>query len=391
MNELNILGRNVSLFDDDFDIIHRLAASNLKKKRVLVIGGGGFIGRSLVKLLCKFQCEIDVVDISENNLAELIRSIRSDEEIYKANVKTFIIDVGTSLFNKFIQSQKPYDYAMNLSAIKHVRSEANFFSLARMIQTNILNIVNNMTVLQNHGLKNYFVISTDKAAYPHNIMGATKRLMEKYCIQEAKLDLHLSFARFANVLFSDGSLSQSYHHRLKLNQPLVAPIDIKRYFITSDEAGLICLSSCLFSKNRHIIVPKMPKNSAITFEEIARNFLYEQGLKAVVLWDEKAARNFNFSNKTEQWPLLLLETDTTGEKSLEQFFTEKETVINNDLNNLLEVITDRETVASFSDFKLKFNFLCKHKNSKSDLATLVFSELKSYSYEDLGKYLDEKM
>ncbi len=222
---------------------------SLKKKvkgaNFLVIGGAGTIGQAVVKEIFKRDPErLHVVDINENNMTELVRDIRSSLGYRSGDFETFILDYGSSGFTQFYEAHQPYDYVLNLSALKHVRSEQNPYTLLRMIETNILNIVHHLESMPPHTLAKYFCVSTDKAADPVNMMGASKRIMEMFLTHRSE-NQSISTARFANVAFSDGSLLHGFTQRLLKRQPISAPLDIRRYFVTPQESGELCLLSCL--------------------------------------------------------------------------------------------------------------------------------------------------
>jgi len=228
------------------------------------------------------------VDISENNMVELVRDIRSSFGYIDGDFHTFALDIGSLEYDAFIKADGEYDYVLNLSALKHVRSEKDPFTLMRMIDTNIFNTDKTIKQSYENGTKKYFCVSTDKAANPVNMMGASKRIMEMF-VHRNSLDIDVSMARFANVAFSDGSLLHGFNQRLEKRQPIVAPNDIKRYFVTPQESGELCLMSCIFGENRDIFFPKLSENlHLISFADIAVKYLKEKGYEPYLCKDEEA-------------------------------------------------------------------------------------------------------
>ena len=270
MNILNLIGRKNPLFETDISTKAQQISKNVSSSTFLVLGGAGSIGQAVVKEIFKRgPKKLHVVDISENNLAELVRDIRSSFGYISGDFQTFALDIGSSTYDAFIEKDGEYDYVLNLSALKHVRSEKDPFTLMRMIEVNILNTEKTIQQAIDKGSKKYFCVSTDKAANPVNMMGASKRIMEKFLLRKSS-EIAISTARFANVAFSDGSLLHSFKQRLDKQQPIVAPTDVKRYFVTPEESGQLCLMSCLFGDTRDIFFPKLSQElDLITFSSIA--------------------------------------------------------------------------------------------------------------------------
>jgi len=340
-----------------------------------------------------------VVDISENNMVELVRDIRSSFGYIDGDFKTFALDIGSFEYDAFIKNDGEYDYVLNLSALKHVRSEKDPFTLMRMIETNIFNTDKTLQQSIENGVKKYFCVSTDKAANPINMMGASKRIMEMF-VNRKSLDIKVSMARFANVAFSDGSLLYGFNQRLEKNQPIVAPNDIKRYFVTPQESGELCLMSCIFGENRDIFFPKLSENlHLISFADIAVKYLKEKGYEPYLCKDEDEARNFfikhsksNIQN-LKQWPCLFTKSDTTGEKDFEEFFTDSETLDMDKFSNLgvikNEANFDENLLNSFKD---KINSMKKNLFwNKEEIVEEFLKLLPNFEYEDKKKYLDGKM
>jgi FlaA1/EpsC-like NDP-sugar epimerase len=274
---LSLIGRTAPLFTSDI-IIHKEELSRLvSSSRFMVIGGAGSIGSAVVHEIFKRGPKLlHVVDISENNMVELVRDIRSSFGYIKGEFATFAIDCGSDIFDSFIENGPGYDYVFNLSALKHVRSEKDPFTLMRMIDVNIFNTDKTMRQAKEKGARKYFCVSTDKAANPVNMMGASKRIMEMFLMRRS-LELPVSTARFANVAFSDGSLLYGFNRRMEKEQPLSAPNDVRRYFVTPQESGELCLMSCLLGGNRDIFFPRLDYNiNLITFSEIAERYLESQ-------------------------------------------------------------------------------------------------------------------
>ncbi|MDG1350961.1 MAG: UDP-N-acetylglucosamine 4,6-dehydratase [Crocinitomicaceae bacterium] len=395
MNILNLIGRKNPLFETDISTKAQQISKNVSSSTFLVLGGAGSIGQAVVKEIFKRgPKKLHVVDISENNLAELVRDIRSSFGYISGDFQTFALDIGSSTYDAFIEKDGEYDYVLNLSALKHVRSEKDPFTLMRMIEVNILNTEKTIQQAIDKGSKKYFCVSTDKAANPVNMMGASKRIMEKFLLRKSS-EIAISTARFANVAFSDGSLLHSFKQRLDKQQPIVAPTDVKRYFVTPEESGQLCLMSCLFGDTRDIFFPKLSRElDLITFSSIAEKFLNAQGYEVHICDSEKQARSV-VSNDilSKKWPCFFTLSDTTGEKSFEEFYMPNETL---DLQTF-EKLGIVKSEADFNNDQLNY-FLdsietMRNQNSwsKESIVSLFFEMLPELNYEDKGKYLDSKM
>lgn len=395
MKTLNLIGRNELLFTDDITKNATELQEIVSKSRFLVIGGAGSIGQAVTKEIFKRNpLKLHVVDISENNMVELVRDIRSSFGYIDGDFQTFALDIGSEEYDAFIKSDGEYDYVLNLSALKHVRSEKDPFTLMRMIQVNIFNTEKTINQSIAKGVKKYFCVSTDKAANPVNMMGASKRIMEMYLMRKSK-DIEISTARFANVAFSDGSLLHGFNQRIQKRQPIVAPNDIKRYFVIPQESGELCLMSCIFGENRDIFFPKLSESlHLITFAEIAKKFLKNLGYEPFLCKDENEARKLMETLPAEgKWPCLFTESDTTGEKDFEEFFTDLETLDMNRFENL-GVIKNK---LDFDNTKLEFftNSILDLKKdgfwNKKQLVELFHKMIPDFGHKETGKYLDSKM
>ena len=267
---LPLIGRTDALFTNDIENYESKLLSIVTGSRFLVLGGAGSIGQAVTKEIFKRNPKkLHVVDISENNMVELVRDIRSSFGYINGDFQTFALDIGSIEYDAFIKADGQYDYVLNLSALKHVRSEKDPFTLMRMIDVNVFNTDKTIQQSIDAGVKKYFCVSTDKAANPVNMMGASKRIMEMFLMRKSE-QIDISTARFANVAFSDGSLLHGFNQRIQKNQPIVAPNDIKRYFVTPQESGELCLMSCIFGENRDIFFPKLSEAlHLITFADIA--------------------------------------------------------------------------------------------------------------------------
>lgn len=256
-----LIGREYNIFSDDISARQNELQQIISGSSFLVLGGAGSIGQAVVKEIIKRQPrKLHVVDISENNMVELVRDIRSSYGYIKGDFQTFALDIGSLEYHAFINADGEYDYILNLSALKHVRSEKDPFTLMRMVEVNILNTQKTIQHAIAAKAKKFFCVSTDKAANPVNMMGASKRIMEMFLMRQSE-HIEISTARFANVAFSDGSLLHGFQQRINKRQPIVAPNDIKRYFVTPQESGELCLLSCIFGENRDIFSQNWMKNN----------------------------------------------------------------------------------------------------------------------------------
>lgn len=395
MNILQLIGRDKELFQNDIGTYETQLAQIVSESSFLVLGGAGSIGQAVTKEIFKRNPKkLHVVDISENNLVELVRDIRSSYGYIDGEFATFALDIGSREYDAFIAQDGKYHYVLNLSALKHVRSEKDPFTLMRMIETNIFNTDKTLKQSIQNGVKKYFCVSTDKAANPVNMMGASKRIMEMF-VHRNSLGIDVSMARFANVAFSDGSLLHGFNQRLEKHQPIVAPNDIKRYFVTPQESGELCLMSCIFGQNRDIFFPKLSEAlHLITFSEIAVKYLQKKGFEPHLCKDEEEARTLAHTLPKEgKWPCLFTPSDTTGEKDFEEFFTDNETLDMERFENL-GIIKNK---LDFDPLLLeKFEndiemMLTNQQWSKEQIVTLFLELLPNFEYEDKHKYLDGKM
>lgn len=395
MDILSLIGRKDPLFKVDIqnndDELYQIVSSS----SFLVIGGAGSIGQSVTKEIFKRNPKkLHVVDISENNLVELVRDIRSSLGYISGEFKTFSLDIGSKIYDAFIEADGKYDYVLNLSALKHVRSEKDIFTLMRMIEVNILNTINSIRQSKEKGIKKYFCVSTDKAANPVNMMGASKRIMELFLMRES-LNIPISTARFANVAFSDGSLLHGFNQRIMKMQPIVAPNDIKRYFVTPQESGELCLLSCLLGGNRDIFFPKLNEDlHLITFSEIAIKYLAQLGYEPYQCDSEEDARKLIESlPKAGKWPCFFSKSDTTGEKDFEEFFMENEEL---ELTRFHNVGIVKNSLPfnniDLDNFLKEIYYLLDKKNwNKVDIINLFQKQITGFNHKDTGKYLEEKM
>jgi len=395
VNVLKLIGRKEPLFDVDISTNANKINSIVETSSFLVIGGAGSIGQAVVKEIFKRNpLKLHVVDISENNMVELVRDIRSTYGYINGDFRTFSLDIGSLEYDAFIKSDGKYDYVLNLSALKHVRSEKDPFTLMRMIDVNVFNTIKTIKQSIENGTKKYFCVSTDKAANPVNMMGASKRIMELFLMRESK-NISISTARFANVAFSDGSLLHGFNQRIQKKQPIVAPNDIKRYFVTPQESGELCLMSCLLGDNRDIFFPKLSENlHLITFAEIAKKYLKDLGYEPFECKTEEDARELiKTLPMKNKWPCLFAKSDTTGEKDFEEFYVDGEVLDLNRFPNLGIVKSN----LSFEDSKLDA-FTYNIKSAKQKLVWdkhYILNEfiniLPSFDHKETGKYLDSKM
>lgn len=395
-NKINkLIGRTDNLFKDDLSNYEYKLTNIIKKSSFLVLGAAGSIGQAVTKEIFKRNPKkLHTVDISENNMVELVRDLRSSYGYIDGEFATFALDIGSIEYDTFIKQDRNYDYILNLSALKHVRSEKDPFTLMRMIETNIFNTDKTLEQAISNGTKKYFCVSTDKAANPVNMMGASKRIMEMFVSRKSE-QIDVSMARFANVAFSDGSLLHGFNQRVQKNQPIVAPNDIKRYFVTPQESGELCLMSCIFGENRDIFFPKLDENlHLISFADIAVKYLKELGYEPYLCKDEEEARSLAQTLPNEgKWPCLFTSSDTTGEKDFEEFFTDKETLDMDKFINLgvikNEAIYDSEKL---NDFKNKIiDFKKNLAWSKEDIVEEFFKLIPDFGHKETGKYLDSKM
>ncbi len=395
MSYLTLIDRKEKLFKQDIESNSKELLEKVSSSRFLVLGGAGTIGQAVTKEIFKRNPKkLHVVDVSENNLVELVRDLRSSIGYIDGDFKTFVLDIASIEYDAFIKSDGKYDYVLNLSALKHVRSEKDPFTLMRMIEVNILNTIKTIDHSIENGVKKYFCVSTDKAANPVNMMGGSKRIMEMFLMKKSS-EITISTARFANVAFSDGSLLHGFDQRIKKQQPIAAPSDVKRYFVVPEESGELCLMSTIFGENRDIYFPKLDHSlHLITFSEIAKRYLKGRGYEAFECETEQEAREkVSELANNKKWPCLFSASNTTGEKSFEEFFTEKE-VLDLEKHEKLGIIKNE---AIFDDKKLD-SFLRTIKDlrenkewTKEEIVTLFHKMIPNFGHIEMNKYLDSKM
>ncbi len=395
MNVLELIGRKHPLFDVDVSRHEEILSGLVTGSRFLVIGGAGSIGQAVVREIFKRDPRgLHVVDISENNTVELVRDIRSTLGYIKGDFRTFAIDCGEPEFVALMNAETSYDYVLNLSALKHVRSEKDPFTLMRLIKVNILNTLRTIDLVKVRGTRKYFCVSTDKAANPVNMMGASKRIMEMFLLR-ASLELPISTARFANVAFSDGSLLHGFNQRFAKRQPISAPNDVRRYFVTPQESGELCLMSCLLGENRDVFFPKLRETlNMARFSDIAVCYLRALGFEPYECASEDEARGRAVELiARKQWPVYFFSSDTTGEKDFEEFFTGGETL---DMHRF-ETIGVIKNSPTFDEARLQ-HFISAISRigaqptwDKPELVDLFNQMLPDFAHKETGRYLDNRM
>lgn len=384
--ELNKKFINIS-FDSDLDNIdHHYIES------VLVIGGAGTIGSNYIKQLFEFNpSKIIVVDINENGLTELTRDLRSSNHLdYNPEYITYPVNLLSETFDKIFWSDE-FDLIANFSAHKHVRSEKDKISVEALIKNNVYGAIKLLELCSKRPPKYFFSVSTDKAANPVNIMGASKSIMEKLILSKQN-EFRVSTARFANVAFSNGSLLDGFQHRLHKKQPLSCPSDIKRFFVTPKQSGEICILATFLGKSGNIFFPKLDfHNDQIYFKDIALDFLKENGYVPILVDSEKEAKQFDIEGNPGQYPIYFFKTDTSGEKTYEEFFTEEEDYDTDQYASLGYIKTTKESI-SFEGVKKDFDQVFDNPEStKADLVSVIKKYVPDFEHIETGKHLDQKM
>ncbi len=395
MNILKLIDRTAPLFTDDILNNTKELEYLVSNNRFLVIGGAGSIGQAVTREIFKRNPRaLHVVDISENNMVELVRDIRSTLGYIEGDFRTYAIDCGGDEFKALINASDGYDYVLNLSALKHVRSEKDPYTLMRLIEVNILNTLRTIKLAKEQGSTKYFCVSTDKAANPVNMMGASKRIMEMFLMRES-MSIEISTARFANVAFSDGSLLHGFNQRFSKRQPISAPNDVRRYFVTSQESGELCLMSALLGNNRDIFFPKSSDELHLTtFSDIAERFLLDHGYEPFHCSTEQEARDrAKELISSKRWPCYFFKSDTSGEKDFEEFYTSDEILEMNRFENIgvikNELFYDESLLLDFVNTIKELR--AQQKWDKTLIVNLFNKMIPDFGHKETGRYLDGKM
>jgi FlaA1/EpsC-like NDP-sugar epimerase len=397
-------GRTSSYFECDYDanleaIRHRLSAA-----RVLVIGGGGSIGGEVVRLLARFSLDaLHVVDINESALAELVRDLRSSgDALCAGDIRFLPLDFGETTMYRLIRDEPPYDYVLNFAAMKHVRSEKDVYSVMRILSVNVLMQQALLECLKRRAPSTaYFSVSTDKAANPVNLMGASKRLMEHVMFAEALSSPgmgEVTSARFANVAFSEGSLLQSWVIRMSKSQPLAVPRATRRFFVSVQEAGQLCMIAAFVAPSHRILIPRMsPNEHLVELEHVAAKFVRKAGFEPIYFDDENQARQAVQTNRAGgRYPVLLTPLDTTGEKPFEEFVGQNEIALDIGLRDLAAVPYDSDRLAGarLNVWLARLRDLIASRETlvtKDQLVEMVSEILGNFAHVETGKKLDERM
>ena len=388
--------RQSSLFYPDFDANRNELRQKIVGKSVLVIGGAGSIGSSFIKALLPFKpATLVVVDTNENALAELTRDLRSTKGMYvPTDYVPYPMDFASSVFEKMFRSRGGFDIVGNFSAHKHVRSEKDIYSVEALLQNNVLHAKRLLDLLSEYPPEEYFCVSTDKAANPVNIMGASKRIMEDVIFSYSD-KFPVKTARFANVAFSNGSLPAGFLARIQKLQPLSAPSDVRRYFVSPEESGQICLLSCILGENRAIFFPKLAEAQMMTFDAIGTELLKAHGYEVLECSSDEEAieRAEDLKKGSNLYPVHYAVSDTSGEKPFEEFVTDTETA-DYDRFSSLGIIIDKEipdkkkVAALFKELNDVFE---KPGTTKDEVIAIMKAYLPNFEHIETGKSLDSKM
>ena len=392
----SVVKRNGSMFKTDIEDHEEELFKHIEGKSLLVIGGAGSIGSSFIKALLPFKPRtLVVVDTNENALAELTRDLRSTLGMYVPDdYVTYPMNFASPVFRKMFKSRGGFDIVGNFSAHKHVRSEKDIYSVEALLQNNVLNAKGLLDLLEKYPPEEYFCVSTDKAANPVNIMGASKRIMEDLIFSYSD-KFPVKTARFANVAFSNGSLPAGFLERISKHQPLSAPSDVKRYFVSPEESGQICMLSCILGENRAIFFPKLEEAQMMTFDAICTALLKEYGYEPMLCdSDEEAIKKASeMKNGDKEYPVHYSVSDTSGEKAFEEFVTDTETA---DMERFrsLGVITDKPIPdrQKLDDLLAELSKLFeKDETTKEEVVAVMKDYLPNFEHIETGKSLDSKM
>jgi len=391
----HITKRKSSLFDDDIHANKEILSKKIAGKSVLVIGGAGTIGSSYIKATLKFKpAKLFVVDINENGLTELTRQLRSDATMFvPEDFRTYPMNFGDPVFKKMFLNEGPFHIVANFAAHKHVRSEKDKYSIEAMIENNVFKAKEFLDLLLENKPEHFFCVSTDKAANPVNVMGASKKLMEEVIMAYSN-DLQITTARFANVAFSNGSLLAGYIERLFQNQPISCPSDVKRFFVSPQESGQICMLACLLGSSGEIFFPKLAKEQMRFFKDITLDFFKASNRSITECTSEQQAKQLSIqTTDKDPYPVFFFKTDTSGEKLFEEFFTDQDVVDNHTYDSLGVIKNARKL--SKQQINETLSGLKKMMNSgsydKNDIVGLLKDFIPGFAHIETGKSLDQKM
>ena len=388
--------RSVSMFASDIEANSEKLIEEIKDKKVCVIGGAGSIGSSFIKAVLRFEPKsVVVVDLNENGLAELVRDVRSTNGLYVPDeFRCYTLNFADPIFERIFREEKGFDIVANFSAHKHVRSEKDRYSVQALIENNDIKAKRLMDLLTAYPPKHFFCVSTDKAANPVNIMGASKRIMEDLVMAYNKY-FKVTTARFANVAFSNGSLPDGWIHRLQKKQPLAAPSDVKRYFVSPEESGQICMLACILGKGGEVFFPKLGEDQMLTFSSICDEFVKSEGFAKKECANDTEAKQYaaKMDYDNDIYPVVYFKSDTTGEKAYEEFYVPGEK-INMERFKALGVVeeTTRRSMLEVNAFFEKLEAIF-HKDdfTKAQVVEAIKEFIPNFEHEEKGKNLDQKM
>lgn len=392
----NITFRSRSMFLDDIEANRERLKEEIEGRSLLVIGGAGTIGSSYIRAVLPFRpSKLVVVDVSENGLTELTRDLRSTYGMYvPEDYRTYPLNFADPIFEKMFRKEGGFDIVANFSAHKHVRSEKDQYSVEALIENNVLKARKLLDLLVEMPPKHFFCVSTDKAANPVNIMGCSKKVMEEMIMAYSD-KFKVTTARFANVAFSNGSLLAGFIERMMKRQPLSSPNDVKRYFVSPEESGQICMLACMLGRSGEIFFPKLGEEQMMTFSSICDRFLHSLGYKIKYCSSEEEARKYanDMGEDSDTYPVYYFSSDTTGEKGFEEFYIEGEE-LNMERFSSLGVIENYpcRKMSEIDVFFERMNALFGEKDfCKADVVRLLKEFIPNFEHEEKGKNLDQKM
>ena len=388
--------RPVSMFAPDIEANKDTLSKEIKDKKVCVIGGAGSIGSSFIKAILRFEPKsVVVVDLNENGLAELVRDVRSTDGLFVSDeFRCYTLNFADSIFERIYREEKGFDIVANFSAHKHVRSEKDRYSVQALIENNDIKAKKLMDLLTMYPPKHFFCVSTDKAANPVNIMGASKRIMEDLVMAYNKY-FKVTTARFANVAFSNGSLPDGWLHRLQKKQPLAAPSDVKRYFVSPEESGQICMLACILGKPGEVFFPKLGEDQMLTFSAICDDFVKAEGFEKKEFGSDAEAKRYaaDMSYENTTYPVVYFGSDTTGEKAYEEFYVPGEKI---DMRRFSALgVVEQTTRHDMAEVNVFFENLeaifAKDNFTKAQVVEAIKEFIPNFEHEEKGKNLDSKM